>query len=631
MIGVEQAHIRVLFLLTAVGVLYLLRKPLAYPEKPGSKGFALVVVSMSAWLGTSGLSFFIPRLTETLVLYNLHLFSITACFIGWFLIAVEYTTGRLPSRATVAALGLFAVVHFVLLWTNFFGIHQWFYDPASPLIDGALDPQRGAGFWVWTVLVYGLLAVSIGFFALEWMRSDGLRRRQSGILSLTHGPGIVLNVLWHTGFVDLTFDPTPIGVVIAALIVSWALYRAAFLDVVPVGRRTVVEVMADAVVLLDGESRVIDCNQAALDLFDSDADAPPVGTLAATFFDPVPGDIVAELTDDWYGERQVSFEIDGRERHFSVQVSPIDADHAETLGRVIVLRDISALKRQERRLLEQNEYLDEFARVVSHDIQGPLMKIRGTADMVQRTGSVSDLDRVLESTDRIEDLAADLLRLARHGQRVDEPAPVSIEAVSRAAWDSIPTDGARLTVDTDRTVVADADRLEQLFGNLFRNSVEHGTVSGPGDSGVDDARDASGGDDARDATDEADGVAFEYTSSRSGADDGDESDGDEIEVVVGSLDDGFYVEDDGRGISEPDQRRVFDRGFTRSDDGTGLGLEIVTHIVTAHGWTIDLTDGSAGGARFEIQGVSEPTSATAAFGDDASDRSRASRSTSHRD
>lgn len=40
-------------------------------------------------------------------------------------------------------------------------------------------------------------------------------------------------------------------------------------------------------------------------------------------------------------------------------------------------RDITALKRREQQLLEQNEHLDEFASVVSHDIQGPLMEIRG--------------------------------------------------------------------------------------------------------------------------------------------------------------------------------------------------------------------------------------------------------------
>jgi signal transduction histidine kinase len=45
---------------------------------------------------------------------------------------------------------------------------------------------------------------------------------------------------------------------------------------------------------------------------------------------------------------------------------------------------------------------------------------------------------------------------------------------------------------------------------------------------------------------------------------------------------------------------VFDRGYTTTEDGTGLGLAIVANVVNAHGWSIRVTDGDAGGARFEI-------------------------------
>jgi PAS domain S-box-containing protein len=78
---------------------------------------------------------------------------------------------------------------------------------------------------------------------------------------------------------------------------------------------------------------------------------------------------------------------------------------------------------------------------------------------------------------------------------------------------------------------------------------------------------------------------------------------DGVTVTVGDLPDGFYVADDGPGIPEADRDRVFDAGYTTSQDGTGFGLRIVEQVVEAHAWDIEVMEGDEGGARFEITGV----------------------------
>jgi signal transduction histidine kinase len=55
-------------------------------------------------------------------------------------------------------------------------------------------------------------------------------------------------------------------------------------------------------------------------------------------------------------------------------------------------------------------------------------------------------------------------------------------------------------------------------------------------------------------------------------------------------------------------RRIKHDGYTSSEDGTGFGLSIVEQIVDAHDWSIDVTDSEEGGARFEITGVTQPSS-----------------------
>jgi signal transduction histidine kinase len=48
---------------------------------------------------------------------------------------------------------------------------------------------------------------------------------------------------------------------------------------------------------------------------------------------------------------------------------------------------------------------------------------------------------------------------------------------------------------------------------------------------------------------------------------------------------------------------MFEAGRSGEDMSTGFGLSIVEQIAELHGWTVDLTDGSDGGARFEFRDV----------------------------
>jgi signal transduction histidine kinase len=82
-----------------------------------------------------------------------------------------------------------------------------------------------------------------------------------------------------------------------------------------------------------------------------------------------------------------------------------------------------------------------------------------------------------------------------------------------------------------------------------------------------------------------------------------------IEVRSRAAEDGSVtveVEDDGAGIRPADREHVFER-FTRLEDGrsrdvggAGLGLAVVREIVAAHGGSVEVVDGSLGGARFVV-------------------------------
>ena len=248
-----------------------------------------------------------------------------------------------------------------------------------------------------------------------------------------------------------------------------------------------------------------------------------------------------------------------------------DAD-GDAVGIVVTGRNI-ADRRARRELERQNERLDEFASVVSHDLRGPLSVAQGYLSLARENRDSTELERAADAVERMGALVDDLLTLAREGQAVGETTPVDLGDAARRAWDGLGGVG-RLEVVSSPTVEADPSRLRELLENLFRNSVEHGSPDfDPGD--LEGALEEGEG-----RTDEGSGIT----------------------VRVGALDDreGFYVEDDGRGIPEDEREQVFESGYTTSEDGTGFGLAIVRTIAEAHDWSVELAESDAGGARFEF-------------------------------
>jgi PAS domain S-box-containing protein len=209
------------------------------------------------------------------------------------------------------------------------------------------------------------------------------------------------------------------------------------------------------------------------------------------------------------------------------------------------------LREQRRELAHQNERLEEFAGIVSHDLRNPLNLARGKVQLAERTGDFEHLDDADDALGRMEGLIDRTLALARKGEIIGERETVALGDVARNCWQTAGTEDGTLEILEPIEVSADANRLSQLLENLFHNAVEHA--------------------------------------------------GESVTIRVGPLEDGFFVEDDGPGIPDGDRVSVFEAGFSTSAEGNGLGLSIVNLIAEAHGWSISIEDADESGARFEFR------------------------------
>jgi len=238
-------------------------------------------------------------------------------------------------------------------------------------------------------------------------------------------------------------------------------------------------------------------------------------------------------------------------RHYQNQFVPVESHRVQSTVQ-LVSRDITDRVERERELERQNERLEEFASVVSHDLRNPLNVAASALELLDVEDDDTELvGKIDRSLGRMEQIIEEVLTLAKEGRAVDELEPVSVEQLTRDAWADVETGNSELAVTADMEMSADPMRVRDLLANLFRNAVEHNDAP--------------------------------------------------VTVTVDTTEDGLYVADDGTGV--PDDADVFEMGHSTDEDGTGLGLAIVAQIADAHGWDIELTESERGGARFELRGL----------------------------
>ncbi|ELZ98969.1 adaptive-response sensory-kinase [Haloferax mucosum ATCC BAA-1512] len=319
------------------------------------------------------------------------------------------------------------------------------------------------------------------------------------------------------------------------------------------------DALDDVFYVYDQEGRLVSWNSRFSELTNK-SDEELFGTHAESFFADGDSEVVRRAVEQVMENGETVFEARLPTTRgtilFQLTGHRLVAPDGTVVGFCGVGRDITVLRQHEERLARQNERLDEFARVLSHDLRNPLSISTGFLNLERQENDSEYLERVATSLDRMSEIVSNVLKAARRERTVVEFSPIAFESLVEQAWDTADTGNATLDIDTEKVIHADSARLQRLFENLFRNVADH---AGPTPTVT-------------------------------------------VEVLDG--DTGFVVEDDGNGIDSDIAGQVFEPGFTTAPNGTGFGLDIVRSLAEAHGWSVSVVDCSSSGARFEFTGVS---------------------------
>lgn len=218
-------------------------------------------------------------------------------------------------------------------------------------------------------------------------------------------------------------------------------------------------------------------------------------------------------------------------------------------------------------LLVRNEELQSYSHAVSHDLRVPLRAINGHAgqlneQLADHPAAQGNLQKVLEASEQMEQMLADLLNLAAHKQEIRKEscdASALANQIGMQLQVAHPQDQVQLVIEADIQVEADPLHFREVLQNLLSN-------------------------------------AWKFSRTQPNATI-------EFGQLVERSPTTYFVRDNGVGFPAEDAERLF-QPFQRlhadnaAFDGYGIGLATANRVIRRHGGRIWAENNATGGACF---------------------------------
>ena len=331
----------------------------------------------------------------------------------------------------------------------------------------------------------------------------------------------------------------------------------------------VVESMADALISIDNEKKIVTLNRRAGEILgaaEKDLKGRGIGEVLGEN-----GEELLHLEENMAIVRDEEIKVkqgSGKEIPLSLSAAPLKDDMGQSIGSVLLLRDLREIRdlQEKVRRGERLAALGRLAAGVAHEIRNPLSSIRGFAQYFRnrfkdREEELEYASIMVKEVDRLNRVITELLDFARPKEPHREPH--SLENIFDQSLRLLQPELAKKQVEVERKfephlplVRVDRDQISQAILNLLLNSLESIDVGGKIRIGLEKR--------------------------------------DSFPLLQ------LAISDTGRGIPREDLGRVFEPFFSTKRKGTGLGLAIVHQIVESHGGEIQVESKEGEGTTFRI-------------------------------
>jgi PAS domain S-box-containing protein len=471
-----------------------------------------------------------------------------------YLIFVLRFTGKdnLLKTKNIILLFLVPIITFLLVATN--GKHHLVWTGFSQVSPSTnlMEYYHGPAFWIGNISYSYIVLLLAAVYLVTFIISNKKPFRTQAYVIIAGGmfPWIV-SAVYISGHDPVPgFDLTPSSTALSGIVAAFAILNFRLLDLAPIARETLVEIMPDGILALDSKNRIQDINRAAIDFLDirmKKIVGYPASMLASSRTE-----LIKAVIDE-QNDKQIESEVNGEIRTFHITSQPVKNQPG---SRLVIISDITDQKRAEKEMITAKERAEESDRLksaflanMSHEIRTPMNGILGFTELLKMSDISSEqqhayLDIIRKGGERMLNIINDIIDISKieSGQmrllisttNINE----HIESISSFFMPEAEAKGIHLIYkislpDEESVIRTDSDKFYAVLTNLVKNAIKF-TRTG----------------------------YIEY---------GYEKKDDFLE---------FYVRDTGIGIRPEHQKFIFERfrqgsdSLTRNYEGTGLGLSI---------------------------------------------------------
>lgn len=471
-----------------------------------------------------------------------------------YLIFILRFTGRDKMLTLKNTLLLFLIptVTFLLALTN--EKHNLIWSGFSPISEktNLMDYYHGTWFWIGYVAYNYLLLFISSIYIIHFILHQTKAFRSQAWLIFTGGmfPWIV-SVIYLTGNSPVpALDLTPFSITLSGVLAGYAILYSRLLDLIPVARETLVEIIPDGIIVLDSQNRIQDINGAAISFLDI-RKKDVIGSDAGSSGAAVTNLLNAAIHENPFDMIEVRENNDVKT--YSITKQPIKRQHG---SRLVIIRDITNMKKTEEELIKAKEHAEESDRLksaflanMSHEIRTPLNGILGFTELLNSsdlTDKEQDdyLEIIKKGGDRLLKIINDIIDISKieSGQMLVSISKTNISEQLKTIYSFFKPEadskGINLIFmnapqEEEIIIATDAEKLYAIQTNLVKNAIKF-TQSGF--------------------------VEFGFVKKK--------------KILE------FFVKDTGTGIRSDQKEFIFERfrqgndTLTRNFEGTGLGLSI---------------------------------------------------------
>lgn len=343
-IGLTAAALFTALLVTAI----LLINTWSNRRAPGAMAYLALMLLNIGWLLSSALTWHAGDENTSYFFFRVSMFFVVLVPVSFFIFSLHFTRMyRYLTRGTITILLAIPVLTQIIVWTNH--LHHLAWSDVRVVQAGAftlIDPATGAWTWIQTVYSYLLVVLGAAVLITNALRQKHQSRKMILLVVSSVLIPLGLNSLSILGVAEgFTLNFTPYLFALTSPAVVYGLMRFRVFDLIPIQRETLIDGLSDSIIVVDRLERIIDINPAACKILNLE----PEATIGMDITKAVP-----EL-EPWLhqGDLQtwqhplIDLGINEAIRHYALRITTLRHKSGAILGRMIVLRDVTRLKRSE--------------------------------------------------------------------------------------------------------------------------------------------------------------------------------------------------------------------------------------------------------------------------------------------